>query len=121
LITAKGWRSKTKADNTEVERGGGMAMDKASSSRGRGRTSKSSTLNTKSPTSKAGLPYSLEDKPYLRDSTKARTMTQVELGTRTQDKGSGSSTFFYGEEKRYVTKDFLDVKETQERIKNRTA
>jgi hypothetical protein len=46
-----------------------MAMDKANSSRGQGRTSKCSTLNTKSPTSKASLPHSLEDKPYLRDNT----------------------------------------------------
>jgi hypothetical protein len=34
MITTKGWRSKTKADITEVETGGGIAMDKASSSRG---------------------------------------------------------------------------------------
>jgi hypothetical protein len=71
-----------------------MAMGKASSSRGQGRASKCSTLNTKSPTSKASLPHSLEDKPYLRDSTKARAMTKVEPGTRTQDKGSRSSTVF---------------------------
>jgi hypothetical protein len=94
LITAKGWRSKTKADITEVETGGGMAMGKASSSRGRDRAIKCSTLNTKSPTSKASVPHSLEDKPHLRDSTKARAMTKVEPRTRTQDKGSGSSTVF---------------------------
>jgi hypothetical protein len=78
----------------EVEMGGGMAMDKASSSRGRGRTSKCSTLNTKSTTSKASLPHSLEDKPHLKDSAKARAMTKVEPRTRTQDKGSESSTVF---------------------------
>jgi hypothetical protein len=69
-------------------------MDKASSSRGQGRTSRCSTLNTKSPTSKASLPHSLEDKPHLRDSAKARAMTKVEPGTRTQDKGNRSSTIF---------------------------
>jgi hypothetical protein len=94
MITTKGWRSKTKAHSTEVETGGGMTMDKAISSRGRGRTSKCSTLNTKSPTSKASLPPSLEDKPHLRGNTKAKAMTKVEPGTRTQDKGSGSSTIF---------------------------
>jgi hypothetical protein len=83
MITAKEWRSKTKADNTEVETGGGMTMDKASSSRGRGRTSMCSILNTKLPTSKASLPHSLEDKSHLRDSTKARAMTKVEPRTRT--------------------------------------
>jgi hypothetical protein len=69
-------------------------MDKANSSRGRGRTSKCSTSNTKSPTSKASLPHSLEDKPHLRDSANVRAMTKVEPRTRTQDRGSGSSTIF---------------------------
>jgi hypothetical protein len=94
MITTKGWRSKTKVDSTEVETGRGMAMDKASNSKGRGRTSKCSTSNTKSPTSKASLPHSLEDKPHLRDSANVRAMTKVELGTITQDKGSESSTIF---------------------------
>jgi hypothetical protein len=69
-------------------------MDKANNSRGRGRTSKCSASNTKSPTSKASLPHSLEDKPHLRDSANVRAMTKVEPRTRTQDKGSGSSTIF---------------------------
>jgi hypothetical protein len=69
-------------------------MDKASNSRGRGRTSKCSILNTKLPTSKASLPHSLEDKPHLRDNTKAKAMTKVEPRTRIQDKGSASSIVF---------------------------
>jgi hypothetical protein len=49
-------------------------------------------------------------------------MTKVEPGIRNQNKGNGSNTIFsMGEEKGHVTRDGPDAKETQERIKKRTA
>jgi hypothetical protein len=74
--------------------GGGMVMDRASSSTSSNMTSKYSTLSTESPVSKASLPCSPEVRPQLTGSTKARAMTKEETGTRTRDKGSRSSTIF---------------------------
>jgi hypothetical protein len=81
MITAKGWRSKIKANKGVARTGGGMAMDKVNSSKSRDRASKYSTLSTKSQASKASLPRSLEVRPQLRGSTKARAMTKEETGT----------------------------------------
>jgi hypothetical protein len=84
--------SKIKANKEVTGTGGGMAMDRASSSKSRDMTNKYSTLSTKSQASKASLPRSLEVRPQLRGSTKARAMTKEETGTRTRDKGSRSNT-----------------------------
>jgi hypothetical protein len=87
-------------------------MGKASSSRGWDRTSKCSTSNTKSPTSKASLPHSLEDKPHLRYSTKARAMTKVNLEQNPRQRQWKQYYFFHGEKKGHVTKDCPDANET---------
>jgi hypothetical protein len=99
-ITAKGWRSKIKENKGVAGMVGGMAMDRASSSKSRDRTSKYSTLSTKSQANKASLPHSPKVRPQLRGSTKARAMTKEETRTRTRDKGSGSSTVSSMEKKK---------------------
>jgi hypothetical protein len=94
MIIVKGWRSKIKANKVVAGTGGGMALDRASSSKSNDRTNKYSTLSTKSQASKASLPRSPEVRPQLTGSTKARAMTKEEAGTRTRDKDNGSSTAF---------------------------
>jgi hypothetical protein len=91
-ITAKGWRSKIKANKGVQGMGRGMAMHRASSSKSKDKTSKYSTLSTMSQASRTSLPCSPEVRPQLRGSTKARAMTKEETGAKTQDIGSGSST-----------------------------
>jgi hypothetical protein len=67
-------------------------MDRASSNKSSDRNNKYSTLSTKSQASKASLPRSPEVRHQLTGNIKARAITKEETGTRTQDKGSGSST-----------------------------
>jgi hypothetical protein len=91
-ITAKGWRSKIKANKGVPGMREGMRTDMTSSSKSKDRTNKYSTLSTMSQASRTSLPSSLEVRPQLRGITKARAMTKEETGTRTRDKGSRTST-----------------------------